>query len=89
MLFVFFLGESQSAARPTGVRRRGDGARVVDRLDVVDFLHHGRGPHPRQLRQIRPQPGVSEGFLFPPFVQSPKNQYLFACYLWIVAIMLG
>ena len=83
------LGESQSTARPTGGRRRGDGARVVDGLDLIDLLHHGGGPHPRQLRQIRPQPGVSEDFLLPFFVQSPKNQYLFACYLRIVVIMLA
>lgn len=66
-------GESQSAARPTGGRRRGDGARVVDGLDLIDLLHHGGGPHPRQLHQIRPQPGVSEGFLLPLLCPTSKE----------------
>jgi hypothetical protein len=39
------------------------GARVRGELERIDVLHHRGRPHPRKLRQIRSQPGVSNSLL--------------------------
>ena len=51
-----------------------DGAWVVGRFKLVDVLYHGGGPYPRQLCQIRPQPGVSRhlSFLLSLFLSTPS-----------------
>ena len=45
--------------------RSNHGARVAEGFECIGVLHHGGGPHPRQLRQIRSQPGVSYSFSSP------------------------